>query len=161
MKTLRFEGAGNPDADWSRETVGNCRIRTAFHTEDGRRIFLEIGCGGTSHANLRYPGYVYRCHEITGDPDDACKNSLMHAFRDRIVIEMPARTWPYPEPMKTRISMSVRRFPYDIAGILRIVRFLGGDFNSIYVDNSPTGYHVFDARGGYNFGDEYEKKVKR
>lgn len=154
MKTLRFEGLGIPEADRSKETVGNCRIHTASHTVDGRRIYLEMGCGGKSHANLRYPGYVYRCHEITGDPDDACKHSLMHSFRDRTVIELPAKTWPYPMPAETRISMSVRRFPYDVAGILRIVNFLGGDFDSIYIDNDTKGYHVLDDHGGYNYGDD-------
>lgn len=79
----------------------------------------------------------------------------MHSFRDRTVIELPAKAWPYPMPAKTRISMSVRRFPYDVAGILRIVNFLGGDFDSIYIDNDTKGYHVLDGHGGYHFGDEY------
>ena len=160
MRTLRFEGAGCPGAAASRGTVGNCRIRTAFHTVTGQKIYLELGCSSQPHANLRYSGYVYRCFEITGDPDEKTKHNLMHAFRDRVTVEIPAKTWPYPQPKITRVTMSVRRFSYDALGILKIVRFLGGDFNSIYIDNDPSGYHVFDDRGGYHFGDEYEKRRK-
>ena len=155
MKTLRFEGLGIPEADRSKETVGNCRIHTAFHTVDGRRIYLEMGCGGKSHANLRYPGYVYRCYEITGDPNDATKHSLMHEFQDRTVIELPPSSPCYPPAPRTRMIMSVRRFRYDIPSIIRIVNFLGGDFDSIYINNDTKGYHVLDGHGGYHFGDEY------
>lgn len=35
-KTLYFEGAGWSGADSSKATIGNCRIRTAFHLDPGR-----------------------------------------------------------------------------------------------------------------------------
>ena len=41
-KVLYFEGAGWSGADISKATVGNCRIRTAFHLDDGRKVYLEI-----------------------------------------------------------------------------------------------------------------------
>ena len=37
-KTLYFEGAGCAP----RAYVPNCRIRTAFHLDDGRPVYLEI-----------------------------------------------------------------------------------------------------------------------
>lgn len=40
MKTLVFEGAGWSGAERSKETIGNCRIRTAFHLVDGRDVLL-------------------------------------------------------------------------------------------------------------------------
>ena len=42
MKVLYFEGAGWSGADISKATIGNCRIRTAFHLDDGRAVYLEI-----------------------------------------------------------------------------------------------------------------------
>ena len=38
MKTLYFEGAGWEGAEISKNTIGNCRIRTAFHTIDGEEV---------------------------------------------------------------------------------------------------------------------------
>lgn len=63
MKTLYFEGAGHPGADVSRATIGNCRIRTAFHLDDGRPVYLEIiGAERTKHSppswEWRYTGFV-------------------------------------------------------------------------------------------------------
>ena len=41
-KMLFFEGAGWSGADISKATIGNCRIRTAFHIDNGQAIYLEI-----------------------------------------------------------------------------------------------------------------------
>ena len=41
-KVLYFEGAGWSGADISKRTIGNCRIRTAFINNEGRKIYLEI-----------------------------------------------------------------------------------------------------------------------
>lgn len=38
MKTLYFEGAGGVP----RSDLENCRIRTAFHLDDGMPLYLEI-----------------------------------------------------------------------------------------------------------------------
>lgn len=53
MKTLYFEGAGWSEADISKATIGNCRIRTAFHTTDGRAVYLELGCCAVSPKDKR------------------------------------------------------------------------------------------------------------
>ena len=45
MKTLIFEGAGWSEADTSKGTdVTNCRIRTRIRNNEGRVIYLEMGC---------------------------------------------------------------------------------------------------------------------
>ena len=73
MKTLYFEGAGWSGADISKSTVGNCRIRTAFHLDDGRAVYLEItGTERTKHSSpqifqWQYTGFVDYCHYITDD----------------------------------------------------------------------------------------------
>ena len=36
-KTLYFEGAGWSGADSSKATIGNCRIRTAFHLDPEKK----------------------------------------------------------------------------------------------------------------------------
>jgi len=38
MKTLYFEGAGSA----TRGNMENCRIRTAFHSDNGESIYLEM-----------------------------------------------------------------------------------------------------------------------
>lgn len=54
MKTLYFEGAGWSGADISKATIGNCRIRTAFHLDDGRAVYLEInGSERTKYSSLK------------------------------------------------------------------------------------------------------------
>ena len=48
-KTLYFEGAGCvPRGD-----LENCRIRTAFHLDNGKRVYLEIS---GFEADSRYKG---------------------------------------------------------------------------------------------------------
>ena len=45
MKTLIFEGAGWAGADTSKGTdVTNCRIRTRIRNNNGRLVYLEMGC---------------------------------------------------------------------------------------------------------------------
>lgn len=71
MKTLIFEGAGWPKAESA--DVGNCRIRTRIKTNDGRIVYLEMGCT----PNFRNSGFgfnliphVSHCHtrENGNDP---------------------------------------------------------------------------------------------
>ncbi len=62
-KTLIFEGAGWPKTESG--DVGNCRIRTRIKTNDGRIVYLEMGC--TPGANFRDCGFdnvlrVDHCH---------------------------------------------------------------------------------------------------
>jgi hypothetical protein len=82
-KTLYFEGAGWSGADISQRTIGNCRIRTGFTNNEGRKIYLEI-TGYEKSANDkkidRYSeyqvgeaiGFVDYCFYIDTESKDPC-----------------------------------------------------------------------------------------
>ena len=150
LKTLYFEGAGWSDADVSKATVGNCRIRTAFHLKDGRPVYLEILCGKiekpASVYKWRYTAFVDYCYYITDDRDnDDCNK---HRLR------MPGNG-------NSSIENSVH-FEYTEAEILRFVNSLGADFDAIKVLPDLGGYRVFPSERncqgtkGYYYGDEFQ-----
>lgn len=129
-KVLYFEGAGCVP----RGEVPNCRIRTAFHTVDGRAIYLELsGVEVTKHTAPRYKGYtnvacVDHCHYITGTADDG---STYHK------------------------AERGANFEYSLAEILKFVNSLGGDFDAVEVLPDLAGYRVHAGKGQYNYGDEF------
>lgn len=132
MKTLYFEGAGWEGAEISKNTIGNCRIRTAFHTIDGEEVFIEIhGCEATKHTPDRYS----RFGRYYGFVDYCSNPLLMERIRQR----------PYENA-----------FPYYEGAILDVLKEIGGHFDDMKVLNSLGGYHVFAEKGGYNYGDEFE-----
>lgn len=142
---LYFEGAGSSTAEISKAAVGNCRIRTAFHLDDGRAVYLEI-CGSerTKHSvphiyKWKYTGFVDYCHYITDDsPNDDCNNH------------------------RIRLSDEQRIFEYTEAAILEFVNSLGASFDAIKVVPDLGGYRVFPSErscsgpDGYNYGDEFQ-----
>ena len=134
-KVLYFEGAGWSGADISRATVGNCRIRTAFHLDDGRPAYLEItACERRIGKSAYYEGWVDSCHYITGSSKD-CNRSRIKVTRDH--------------------------FEYTHAEILRLVNSIGCSFDAVGVLPDLGGYRVFKGRAGYgvtdyNFGDEFQ-----
>lgn len=143
MKTLCFEGAGWSGADISKATIGNCRIRTAFHLDDGRAVYLEInGFERTKHSMWRpwqYTGYVDTCFYITDDvPNDDENNH------------------------RIRLKDNDRVFEYTEASILRLVNNLGASFDAIKVLPDLGGYRVFPEKrscqgpDGYYYGDEFQ-----
>jgi hypothetical protein len=137
-KTLYFEGAGSATAESVAAGVGNCRIRTAFHTADDRRVYLEILDVARGRHNADYwdcktilSCYVDFAHYITGDSEDCNLRRL------------PCERQP------------VGRIPYTLDGILSIVRNCGGDFDAVRVLPDLAGYRVHADDGGYNYGDEF------
>ena len=131
-KTLYFEGAGWSGADISKATVGNCRIRTAFHLDDGRAVYLEIiACEVTKRSpatwqSFKYAGFVDDCHVIHNDGT----KEYMASFAP---------------------------FEYSHPGILQMVNSLGASFDAVEVLPDLAGYRVHADKGGYNFGDEFRK----
>lgn len=144
MKTLYFEGAGWSDADISKATIGNCRIRTAFHLDNGRAVYLEInGTERTKHSSpevykWKYTGFVDSCHYITDDVpnDDENKHSIIHRNRET--------------------------FEYTEAAILKFVNSLGASFDTVKVLPDLGGYRVFRERYSshgperYHYGDQFQ-----
>ncbi|MBQ3215564.1 MAG: hypothetical protein IJB11_05535 [Oscillospiraceae bacterium] len=133
-KVLYFEGAGWSGADISKATVGNCRIRTAFHLDDGRAVYLEIiACETTKNSpaawrHFKYAGFVDDCHYISND--------------DEGIVRYPRGQFA--------------PFEYNHAGILAVVNSLGASFDDIEVLPNLGGYRVHAADGGYNFGDQFQ-----
>lgn len=76
-KVLYFEGAGWSGADTSKNTIGNCRVRTAFTNNEGKQIYLEISAGYNYNKKKvieRYWLHIDYAFYITGGKDD-CNNS--------------------------------------------------------------------------------------
>lgn len=143
-KVLYFEGAGWSGADISKATIGNCRIRTAFHLDDGQAVYLEIiGNEKTKYSppcyRWQYTGIVESCFYITDEipNDDENKHGVRLADRMRI-------------------------FEYTEAAILEYVNSLGASFDAIKVVPDLGGFRVFPKEhpgkgpDGYNYGDVFQ-----
>lgn len=142
-KTLYFEGVGWSGADISKATIGNCRIRTAFHLDDGQAVYLEIiGSSRSKYSSPKvfkwqYTGFVDSCHYITDEKDNDDENR--HSI----------------------VSRNTKCFEYTEAEILRYVNGLGASFDAVKVVPDLGGYRVFrdlySTKGTerYNYGDEF------
>lgn len=134
MKTLYFEGAGCVP----RGEVENCRIRTAFRTDGGKAMYLEIygeEIGKTSSpiskSHAPYAGWITDVCLIV-DGEHGTKYEYVEK-QNHVVID------------------------YNHASILKFVNSLGCSFDSVVVLPSLAGYRVFgEKRGQHNFGDEFQ-----
>lgn len=129
MKKLYFEGAGCvPRAD-----VPNCRIRTAFHLDDGRAVYLEISGMETTRSTIpcysKFTNYgvIDHLHYANGTGDDRADFGLDRTYA----------------------------FEYTQANLLQLVNSLGASFDAIEVLPDLAGYRVHVENGGYNFGDAF------
>lgn len=157
-KTLYFEGAGWSGADSSKATIGNCRIRTAFHLDPEKKhprcscgephdgaaaVYLEIICGTIGKENRKlgleptYYGWIDYLHYVTNDDrNDDCNRHIL--------------------PFERRAHID-----YTLESILKFVNDLGASFDAVAVCPDLGGYRVF--RDGYspkgterlNYGDEF------
>lgn len=133
-KILYFEGAGCVE----RNDVPNCRIRTAFTNDKGKKIYLELM--GLEKAILETSGSCSFCFQITNDPAiDDCNT------------------------MRIRGCSRTVEFPYTMKGILDFVnRHCDASFTKIIVLDNLAGYRVHNDKGkygtfsAYNYADEFE-----
>ncbi len=146
MSILYFEGAGWSDADISKATIGNCRIRTAFRLDDGRAMYLEIvGSERTKRSSpavhkWQYTGFVWSLFYVTDEePNDDENNHSVH------------------------LSDSKRIFEYTEEAILKLVNSLGASFTAVKVVPDLGGYRVFPGdytrnkgTARFNYGDEFQ-----
>lgn len=148
MKTLYFEGAGWEEAH--RGEIPNCRIRTAFTNNDGKKIYLEIlGYEKSVEDEKKYKrysqykigdaiGFIDYCHYITENPEiDDCNKSRLPCERKADIV-----------------------FSYQ--GILNFVNAeCNCTFEKIAIANDLSGYRVFQEKyteikfDRYNYGDEF------
>lgn len=134
VKTLFFEGAGAVE----RGDVENCRIRTAFTNNDGKKFYLELW---GVEVNERTPakwkqyknaGIVDYCYEITQDGE------------------------------RYLIDIERRDFEYSKLGILNFVNlYLNCNFTDIKILDEFDCYFVNKGNGKHNFIEDYTYNEKR
>lgn len=151
-KVLYFEGAGCVPAG----EVTNCRIRTAFTNDFGKRIYIEfISYTVTKMDHKKWKryseytvgtvlGFCDYCHYITDDPNiDDCNKSCLPCERNG-------------------------EFSYTYEGIKNFINvYCNASFDEIVVLDNLAGYRVFNDSGRknttamYNYGDifAYDKEL--
>lgn len=150
-KILYFEGAGMPEAERSKATIGNCRVRTTFHTDFGDPIYLEITSYEVkSKFGKKYWGNVDSCFYITDDQPNDDENQH--------------RVWMYEREVDYELDrMPCSKFKYNERDILWFVNSLGCSFDRIQVLPNLAGYRVhkdnYDRKTSrtawYNYGDQF------
>ena len=145
-KTLYLEGAGCVP----RGEVANCRIRTAFTNDNGKKVYIEfISYTVTKDDHKKYKRYLGHdigvnlgfcdyCHYITDDPHiDDCNESCLPCERN--------------EP-----------FIYTYDGIKNFInKNCNASFDKIVVLDDLAGFRVHNGNGKhntserYNFGDTF------
>lgn len=145
-KVLYFEGAGCAEAG----EVANCRIRTAFTNDYGKKIYIELTSYTVEKIDhkkwKRYfeykvgtvLGFCDYCHYITDDPSvDDCNKSRLPCERNG-------------------------EFIYTYEGIRNFINAnCNGSFDEIVVLDNLAGYRVFNDNGKkntlemYNYGDTF------
>lgn len=133
MKKLYFEGAGSFGCcDTAEELRGNCRLRTMFHDDKGRAVYLEILSGMNKTAGRLY---VDSCHYIGKD--------------DYKMLRLP-------------VERDGKRREYTPEGILALLDEIGAHFDAVEVLPRLAGYQVFadeyhsgDTEAEYMRGDTF------
>lgn len=139
-KTLFFEGAGCVP----RGEVANCRIRTAFTNDDGKKIYIEFtSYEVTKEDHKRYKrhfeyevgtvlGFCDACYYITDDPEiDDCNKSRLPCERKK-------------------------HFIYTYEGILKFVNEnCNASFDKIVVLDNLAGFRVHNDSGKHNTLEHY------
>lgn len=119
MKKLYFEGAGSFGCcDTAEELRGNCRIRTMFHDDQGRAVYLELLDGFNRSAGQMF---VDSCHYIGKDGEN--------------LLRLP-------------VERDGKRREYTPAGILSLLDEIGAHFDAVEVLPNLAGYRVFVDGGG-------------
>ena len=145
-KTLYFEGAGCVPCG----EVSNCRIRTAFTNDNGKKVYIEFtSYTVTKDDHKKYKRYLGHdigenlgfcdyCHYITDDPNiDDCNESRLPCERNK-------------------------PFIYTYEGIKNFINEnCNASFDKIVVLDNLAGFRVHNGSGKhntserYNFGDTF------
>lgn len=145
-KVLYFEGAGCVPAG----EVANCRIRTAFTNDYGKKIYIEFTSYTVTNIDHKkwkrsseydvstVLGFCNYCYYITDDPSvDDCNKSCLSCERNG-------------------------QFIYTYEGIKNFINAnCNASFDEIVVLNDLAGYRVFNTSGkhntpeAYNYGDTF------
>jgi len=89
-KTIKFEGAGWEGADISKATdMQNCRVRTTFINNEGKQIYLEIGCVDnrkklsmySRYKNMDIPWHISFLF-YTNDKSRSCSDDFRYLYNE-------------------------------------------------------------------------------
>lgn len=134
VKVLFFEGAGCAE----RGDLENCRIRTAFTNDEGKRFYLELtGVEVTKHTpknwrHFKNICFVDYCYELGKDGE------------------------------KIRFDIEKYKFEYDKKSILNFVNsVMGCSFTEIVITDVFYGYRVHKHGGGYNLMEDHDWNVEK
>lgn len=136
-KVLYFEGAGWEEADSSKATIGNCRIRTAFTNDEGQKIYLELSAGHIYNKKEveRYFINVEHVFYITGDKDDCNISKINFDWKE-----------------------TKENYDYTVKDITKwINKNLNCSFDTIKVLTDLAGYRVHKGNREYNLADDFIK----
>lgn len=155
-KVLYFEGAGCVHG-YGDSDIENCRIRTAFTNNQGKKIYLELTSSEKTRYNKNFErfkdkpygycaAFIDFCHFVTNDKDD-CNESRLEFERNY-------------------------SFHYTKVDLLQFINEkLNCSFDEVVILNELTDYQVHSrtntsGRGfdKYNYGDEFqydEEKTKK
>lgn len=132
-KVLYFEGAGWSEADTSKATIGNCRVRTAFQNNEGRKIYLELGACALRKGEINYKGMVDYCFYIDTESKDPCNECRIINVENKM------------------------DFLYSKEDITRMInKTLNCNFDTIEVLHDLSGYRVHGENRSYNMIENYE-----
>ena len=139
-KVLYFEGAGCvPRGD-----VENCRIRTAFTNDEGKKIYLEITSAevsktmSESYKKYNNVAFIDYCHYIVNDNERYNNDCNEHKLFN--------------------IERNVN-FEYTKYDILAFVNgYLNCSFTKVVILDIFDRYRVHKDGGGYNFIEDYKYK---
>jgi len=155
LKVLYFEGAGCENT--CRGDISNCRIRTAFTNNEGKKIYLEIqGIEKTKDDFKKYHrfnnyvigeaiGFIDSYHYITNDSKIDDENNSRLEYERNVNIS------------------------YSYKGILKFVNEnCNCSFDSIEVLGWLAGYRVFadttketyNTYAAFNYGDEFHYNIE-
>ena len=156
-KTLYFEGAGCEGTNVN--DVENCRIRTAFRTDDGREFYLELFSGCENYRANWIPDHLINVPHKTTDGDYGYPYYV--TFDKMIIVDFcfeihngngDCNNFRHP------IERERTALPYTKANILKLVNEnLGCSFSSMVVLPWLAGYRVHsdNPKRKYNLMDDF------
>jgi len=154
-RILYFEGAGCEGTNVN--DVENCRIRTAFKTDDGREFYLELMSGYENYRPNEIPWNLYGIPRQKKE----CGWSDYIQFRNMIIVDFCFEIHNGNgdcNNFRHEIERKRTSLPYTKANILRLVNEnLNCSFTEVVILPWLSGYgvHSGDPKRKYNLMDDY------
>lgn len=165
QKVLYFEGAG-----WDKSeragAVGNCRIRTAFTTQTGKKIYFEASAWMPSEEQIYY--YNHNPENV----DKMQRGKIYAAVSSLFYItdEIDKNGYNVSDENIHTIKRENRHLiEWSPESLLAFVRSLGGCFFAVKCLDNLAGYRVHSNTpnykngntNNYNYGDEFHYNAEQ